>query len=1190
MDLIMDGFAMPNIHVWFRQNSFICTPDNGLLYQSRFDVNYIAPLDQSYLPRTKIFNVKGIVKSLACSMDWSERRQFATYDDQYTLQVWDLDKGVPVQGHKGHHHRQSSRPEPNNDVTSAVCFVHSQKIVSIDHCTLIIYCLITDTYKVFPEMFRGTAVTIAPCPNDRDIVAVGLRDGLIIMIDLRKPVVLHKLRGHDREVVAIDWMMVPVRSEPRHENWRREDRPKKEARKKKDKRTSKSPEKSDPAGGPPADASDIFDIYDYSGQEEEFGTIVDPVSSSYEQRDRFREKVHSTAGFDFLEACRNLKEEIMKAKERDDAEDDKHEGPEDKPTGRGSALNTDDENDLDEAEKLRDFIIVDGEGKEKQKCGSDEDLNEETENEETQMMVLVTSGRENVICFWNYESGVIIDRVILPNSNVSKRLCTAGAFITAVWVNPYTVVANSVTGNIFAWKVSFCLRGQTVKLKAQLCKTRYPVDAAIFVVRARGLIGDDASRSDYVWCQSLNRKIMAVTVTDSPEVVAELNCLAIGSMCVTENPMESTVLAVGCNDKRLVTVNLASMSYNYVNCMPYMNKICSKVTALDWHPERENIIAFGTSEGRIGVLDTNNQINVPVLLNSFISTDVYALKWCEMTDELRVRQTVLFATGKNKMAYYKMKPGKHELIEVHDCGLVSSVSASGNYLLVGTQDGFVYIKDLNKNLAQIYRRSITHRYITSMQFKENILAVASNENSIKLIDFTKSIDDKVDDNIKLLEGHSLGVCCLRWGHGDSKLLVSASFDSTVRVWDTSTFSCLSIYSSIDSVFCAIFSPIHDNVVIFTGKGITLSFIDYTKYPPSEKPLTKKTKPITQWGVNAAGTSSRKKNNRERKEKITDELSLLQLSDKTEKAEEQEEKLLSKTEPTGSFEEPAPVLEVTVKPDPQIDELANQLKQIKFKEIKPIQVKSNVPTTFHLANREINKPADVLACIVKVANFKKPEDDEGELEEDIKKEPDETDEAEYFNEKLFTTEKALRELIAAETKNHNESRTSSIGTILLPQIAFRLKEVIIERIASRTLTDQLVALAPSISYEFWRKCCEAYGYQFLEKQYTLASIPYFLACHRITESIDFLSKHRFFREAWAICKLRKAEDDPICEQVCTEWAQYLEASGNFEGAALVWTAAKKYENAIAALTRRKEITEDTQRTIDVLSAKLTESVE
>lgn len=90
----------------------------------------------------------------------------------------------------------------------------------------------------------------------------------------------------------------------------------------------------------------------------------------------------------------------------------------------------------------------------------------------------------------------------------------------------------------------------------------------------------------------------------------------------------------------------------------------------------------------------------------------------------------------------------------------------------------------------------------------------------------------------MLAGHLEGVCCLRWGHGDSKLLVSASFDNTVRVWDTTNGSCIALYRSVDVVFCAIFSPIQENIVILTGKGITLSFFDYTKYPVTEGSLAK----------------------------------------------------------------------------------------------------------------------------------------------------------------------------------------------------------------------------------------------------------------------------------------------------------------------------------------------------------------
>ncbi|XP_055634618.1 protein rigor mortis [Toxorhynchites rutilus septentrionalis] len=1194
MDIDMNGFVVPNMQSWFRQNSIISTPGNGLLYHSRTDVNYIAPLQQGQMPRVRIINCRAGIKSLACSPDWTERREFATFDDQNHLQVWNLDQGVAVKGHKGHVFKLS-RTEyrfGQNEVTSAICFTQTEKIISVDHSVMIIYCMVTDTYKLYADFFRPNCiiVVLSACPQNRYVFAAGMKNGLIQLFSIKDMTVLCSLRGHDKEVVSIDWMQVKVQEERGQTSWRSEERPKIEARTKAtDKREEEKPAAAAAAAAAPAAAApaaaaaapaaaaaaainaaaaseDIFDIYDYNENDEEFGTIVDRETSSMDRKDTFRDKVHTTEGFNFLEACQNLKQDIIKANQEPDAEDlpDDVEQPQD--------CNTDEENELDEAEKLRDFIIVD-------KDESQVDPPEEAQEDEGRLMTVLLSGsRENVLYFWDYESGVVIDKLYLPNSHTSKRLCP-GIFTTAVWLNPRKVIANNVSGHVFEWSVSFVLRGTRIRLVAKQNPIRYPVDMIIYLIRANGAFGKltDAN-ADYVWCTSINRKLVGVAVTEKPQVVADLTCLPTGNMCIVENPMESTVIAVACPDRRLVTINLASVNFDEIICVPFMNKIPSKVTALDWHPVRENYIAFGTSEGRIGLYDTNNPNNVPVLLASFLSTDVYTLKWCELTDEFHQKSVVLFATGKSKLAYYKMiGAGKHDPIELRQFGMVSSVSASGNFLFVGTQDGFLFINDLSKNMAQLYHGSITRRYICSMQFKDNILAVSSNEIHIRLIDFSDGMDDKVNDNIKLLEGHTEGVCTVRWGHGDSKLLVSGSFDNTVRVWDTQTCSCIASYRSVDSVFSALFSPIHENIIILSGKGTTLEFVDYTKYPAESDIQAKKTKPSIKWATQEDRIDKKAARDRKRAgksmEKSKKSVSFEQISDDRSETSLPESLSAERMAP--------PKADDTETCRKSVDLLSDHLREIKIKEFKPVQLKTNIPTTFHLTNREINKSVDILACITKLAHFKEPDEDQEDTN---------PKEHKYFNEKLFTTEKDLKELIDEEIKNHHDFHTASIGTILLPQIGFRLKEEIIARIASKTLTDQLVALAPSISYQFWQKCCEAYAYQFLEKQYTLASIPYFLASHKIAEAIDYLCKNKYFREAWVICRMRKASDDPVLEQVANEWAQYLESVGNMEGAALIWTASKKYKNAVAVLSKRKELTEDIQRAIDVLNGKLQETEE
>ncbi|XP_038109419.1 protein rigor mortis [Culex quinquefasciatus] len=1179
----MDGFVVPSGYSWYRQNAFLCTPDNGLLYHSRYDVNYVSPLEVDQMPRVQIMNVRATVKSLACSQDWTERREFATLDDQNNLLVWDLEVGLPVKGHKGHVYKaHGGGPRYSDEVNSAICFTRTQKVLSAEHSLLIVYCLATDTYKIYAELFRDTVVLLSPCPDDRNVFAAGLRRGLIVLFSLKDMTVLYNMRGHDREVVSIDWMQVPVLPEDTRANWRREERPKKEARKKKVEKEVETEAAATAAAA--VDNSDIFDIYEYNESQEEFGTIVDKQTSSFDKKDRFFDKVHTTEGFNFLEECQNLKKDIIKAKEEQDLEGEEDEGEGEKQ----AATNSDDENELDEAEKLRDYIIVDGDGEEEQDA--------EPKKEAVMRTIIVSGSRENIIFFWDYKTGLQIDRIVLHSSGANKRM-TPGIFITPVFANPWKVVANTNVGHVFEWTISFSFRDTQVRMKTKQNPVRYPVDMAVCLQRARAPIAAFDPKCGYVWCQTTLRKILGLCVTGQPAIVVDYTCMTTGHECVVESPLESTILAVGCTDKKLVTVNLATLAYNDVNCVPYMNKVGSSVTALDWHPEKENLIAFGTLEGRIGLLDTGSSNNVPIMLNPFQTTKVYSLKWCQLSSDGENESTmILMATGQAKSAFYKMTgAGKYDPIELRQFGMVSCVSASDRHLFVGTNGGVVYVADLCKDFTKLFQRNIASRYISSLQFKDGVLAVSSNDSHIRLIDFSNGIDDKVEDNVRLLEGHASGVCNVRWGHGDSKLLVSASFDNTVRVWDTTTASCLAVYHSVESVFCAIFSPIHENIVIFVGKGTTLAFVDYTKHPP-QPDGGKKNKLAIKWAVAEERNDKRAIREKKRAGKPLSDLEKsigsMRISDKAGSATPPQSN--GHAEPQPELVTPSDVSAPAVNTK-QVNQLADRMEQVKFQEIEPRveTLKANMTSLFHLSQREINRPADVLACIGKLVNYEEPNEDYPEEEEEVQEaapKPEEvkqpqTNERRYHLEKLFTAEKDLRELIDEETKYHHVTHTASIGTILLPQVGFRLKEQIIERIASKTLTDQLLALAPSISYEFWRKCSEAYAYQLLEKKYPLAAIPYFLASHKITEAIENLCQHKYYREAWVICKLRKAADDPVREKVCTEWAQYLETTGNLEGAALVWTAAKQYKNAVAVLSKRKDITEDIKRAVGVLNDKL-----
>lgn len=88
------------------------------------------------------------------------------------------------------------------------------------------------------------------------------------------------------------------------------------------------------------------------------------------------------------------------------------------------------------------------------------------------------------------------------------------------------------------------------------------------------------------------------------------------------------------------------------------------------------------------------------------------------------------------------------------------------------------------------------------------------------------------------------------------------------------------------------------------------------------------------------------------------------------------------------------------------------------------------------------------------------------------------------------------------------------------------------------------------YRFWKKCCEAFVEQCLQKNLILQAVPYLLAIHQSNEAIEHLCEQHFYREAWCVAISMKVSEDPIFASIATRWVQYLDDTGNLEAAALM----------------------------------------
>jgi hypothetical protein len=64
------------------------------------------------------------------------------------------------------------------------------------------------------------------------------------------------------------------------------------------------------------------------------------------------------------------------------------------------------------------------------------------------------------------------------------------------------------------------------------------------------------------------------------------------------------------------------------------------------------------------------------------------------------------------------------------------------------------------------------------------------------------------------------------------------------------------------------------------------------------------------------------------------------------------------------------------------------------------------------------------------------------------------------------------------------------------------------------------------------------------------MPYLWSCQDINEIVLQLCESKYYREAYAVAKLRKEEDDPVFEQILCQWGGHLETCGSLEAAAVM----------------------------------------
>ncbi|XP_066572558.1 gem-associated protein 5 isoform X1 [Amia ocellicauda] len=125
----------------------------------------------------------------------------ASSSDDGTVKIWDCERKIMLKEHRAHQSTITAlhwSPLEKDLVVSGdekgvvVCYWHNRN----------------DTQSFFPE--PRNVFCLSCSPHNENYIAVGYKDGMIIVIDIsKKNEVVHRLRGHDDEVHALAWCPEP---------------------------------------------------------------------------------------------------------------------------------------------------------------------------------------------------------------------------------------------------------------------------------------------------------------------------------------------------------------------------------------------------------------------------------------------------------------------------------------------------------------------------------------------------------------------------------------------------------------------------------------------------------------------------------------------------------------------------------------------------------------------------------------------------------------------------------------------------------------------------------------------------------------------------------------------------------------------------------------------------------------------
>nr|XP_033335076.1 gem-associated protein 5-like [Megalopta genalis]XP_033335077.1 gem-associated protein 5-like [Megalopta genalis]XP_033335078.1 gem-associated protein 5-like [Megalopta genalis]XP_033335079.1 gem-associated protein 5-like [Megalopta genalis]XP_033335080.1 gem-associated protein 5-like [Megalopta genalis] len=774
-------------------------------------------------------------------------------------------------------------------------------------------------------------------------------------------------------------------------------------------------------------------------------------------------------------------------------------------------------------------------------------------------LLLASGGKDRSIYIWRaggdgrYEMTISLPvNPIVPCQHRSKLSSGVGNWITVHWIEPKLLLTSSSWSELISWDFSTMTKGKPNRKLVHAHHKRGLFCIAHVPDLQEDLPEDWRIRKRYkIWTLAQDRRLICCAIEENNvEIEYDVYTQSGYVYCIASCPIETSRIAFGVGDATIRLWNLSETHTNTFDITILWQKIMGKIRTISWHPERENLLAYATEEGRIGVFDTNSN-KPPTLYRQYHRKIVYAIHWGPYPE---TEQYALYSCAEGECVYYDPELPNEEPKSIFkkDC-TEFSWKPDFSCLAVGFENGSISF--LNQELEERgYAKSpptaIVHCLVwhpestatdSTYSPMRNYLAVAYKSCTIIIFDLsnlmnhlTKPEDPpenggerkcdpyKVNEVVASLTGHVHSVVCLAWNPFISGQLVSGSYDSTAQVWNVETQELIATYKGHSGpVLCCMWSPLSPDYIITGSFDFTVRIWKITNNKPIVPQETIQKNPV--------------KKDKKKQAKVNE--------------------ITDASVANGVPELTNTISECSISNVPQFTQKSKTLM------LKDERKKKTEKTPYFVkSTKTMNDKTHLLKSLINIVK--------SEIHEDVNLEENHHDILYHMTPLIFSSKDNFMSFFTSDKCAHAEEGRHTIVTEM-DVWCDNLKQNLDNAAKENRLTDFLVSLSVSLSMKTWKEMCELYAYQLISEGNPCKAVSYLLCIHKTSEAIETLLNANLHREAYALARCKLEPDDPTLTDILQKWAKYSVHTGRFEEAAYIFAKLRNFTDVIKYLALRKD---------------------